>query len=87
MRKLLKRMIASPMRKREYLLAQLLARLLFLAPEVGVPLGVRRARVRHADQRLLGAIAVVSLVGALAFGALGLLLAQPARARSRRSPG
>ena len=38
MRKLLKRMVASPMRKREYLLAQLLARLMFLAPEVAVPL-------------------------------------------------
>ena len=38
MRKLLKRMVASPMRKREYLLAQLLARLVFLAPEVAVPL-------------------------------------------------
>ncbi len=38
MRKLLKRLVASPMRRREYLLAQMLARLLFLAPEVVVPL-------------------------------------------------
>jgi hypothetical protein len=38
LRKLLKRMVASPMRKREFLLAQVLARMLFLAPEVGAPL-------------------------------------------------
>src|SRR4051812_25150569 len=39
MRKLLKRMVASPMRKGEYLFAHLLARLLFLAPEVAIPIG------------------------------------------------
>src|SRR5438046_2416933 len=38
MRKLLKRMVASPMRRSHYLLAQVLARLLFLLPEVAVPL-------------------------------------------------
>ena len=53
MRKLLKRMIASPMQKREYLFAHLLARLLFLAPEVGGAARVRGARVRDADQRKL----------------------------------
>ena len=38
LRKLLKRLAASPMRKWEFLLAQVLARLLFLGPEVAVPL-------------------------------------------------
>src|SRR5207249_6625386 len=38
MRKLLKRMVASPMRKREYLLAQVAGRLVLLAPEAGAPL-------------------------------------------------
>jgi ABC-type multidrug transport system permease subunit len=38
MRKLLKRLVASPMLKSEYLLAQILARMLFLLPEVAVPL-------------------------------------------------
>ncbi len=39
MQHLLKRLMASPMRKRDYLMAQLLARLAFLAPELVVPLG------------------------------------------------
>ena len=38
LRKLLKRLAASPMKKREFLLAQVLARLIFLGPEVAVPL-------------------------------------------------
>ena len=38
LRKLLKRLVASPMRKREFLLAQVIARLVFLAPEVAVTL-------------------------------------------------
>jgi hypothetical protein len=38
LRKLLKRLAASPMQKWEFLLAQVLARLLFLGPEVAVPL-------------------------------------------------
>ena len=38
LRRLLKRLAASPMRKRDYLLAQILARLALLAPEVAVPL-------------------------------------------------
>ena len=38
LRKLLKRLAASPMKKREFLLAQVLARLVFLGPEIAVPL-------------------------------------------------
>ena len=38
LRKLLKRMMASPMQRWEYLLAQMLARLIFLAPEATLPL-------------------------------------------------
>jgi ABC-type multidrug transport system permease subunit len=79
MRKLLKRMVASPMRKREYLLAQLLARLLFLAPEVAVPLGFGALAFRMPVNGSIAAIVVVSLIGALAFGALGLLLGSRAR--------
>ncbi len=37
MRKVLKLLVATPMRKRDYLGAQMLARLMFLAPEVIVP--------------------------------------------------
>jgi ABC-type multidrug transport system permease subunit len=79
MRKLLKRMVASPMRKSEYLLAQLLARLLFLAPEVAVPLGFGLIAFGMPIHGSLGAIAVVSLIGSMAFGAFGLLLGSRAR--------
>jgi len=79
MRKLLKRMIASPMQKREFLLAQLMARLLFLAPEVAVPLVFGALAFRMPINGSIGAIAVVSLVGALAFGAIGLLLGSRAK--------
>jgi ABC-type multidrug transport system permease subunit len=79
MRKLLKRMVASPMRKSEYLLAQLLARLLFLAPEVAVPLGFGAAAFGMPINGSIAAVAVVTLVGALAFGALGLLIGSRAR--------
>jgi len=74
-RKLLKRFSASPMRRRDYLLAQVAARLIFLAPEVGVPLlfGVWALGVPVAGSAF--AIAVVAVVGALAFGGLGLLIA------------
>jgi ABC-type multidrug transport system permease subunit len=74
MRKLLKRMVASPMRKRDYLLAQILARLVFLAPEVAVPLAFGVLAFGMPIHGSAGAIFVVALVGALAFGALGLLI-------------
>ena len=79
LRKLLKRLAASPMKKREFLLAQLLARLLFLGPEVAVPL-VFAALVF--DMPILGsvvAIAIVALISALAFGSIGLLVGSRVR--------
>jgi ABC-2 type transport system permease protein len=79
MRKLLKRMVASPMQKREYLLAQLLARLLFLAPEVAVPLWFGVLAFGMPVNGSIAAIVVVTLIGALAFGALGLLIGSRAR--------
>ncbi len=79
MRKLLKRLVASPMRKREYLLAQVLARLVFLAPEVLVPLGFGALVLGLPVQGRAVDLAAVCLVGALAFGGLGLLAASRAR--------
>jgi ABC-type multidrug transport system permease subunit len=78
-RKLLKRLAASPMRKREYLLAQALARLVFLAPEVAIPLAFGWLALGMPIEGSLGAIALVSVVGALAFTALGLLAASRPR--------
>jgi ABC-2 type transport system permease protein len=79
MRKLLKRLVASPMRKHEFLLAQVLARLAFLAPEVLVPLGFAVLVLDLPVQGRAVDLAIVALVGALAFGGLGLLVASRAR--------
>jgi ABC-2 type transport system permease protein len=79
MRKVLKLLVASPMRKHEYLAAQLLARLVFLAPEVAIPLGFAALALGVPVVGSVGAIAVVALAGALAFAAIGLLAASRAR--------
>ena len=75
MRKLLKRMVASPMRRSHYLLAQVLARLMFLLPEVAIPLAFGHYVLGMPLRGSLVAVAVVSLVGALASGGIGLLAA------------
>jgi ABC-type multidrug transport system permease subunit len=79
MRRLLKRLVASPMRGREFLLSQLLARLLFLGPEVVVPIVFAVFAFGLPVAGSAWSIAVVSLVGALSFGALGVLLGSRAR--------
>lgn len=79
MRKLLKRLVASPMRKRDYLLAQVCARLLFLVAEVGVLLAFGTFVFGMPVRGSLLSIAALSLVGALSFGGLGLLVASRAR--------
>ena len=79
MRKLLKRMVASPMRRREYLLAQLFARLIFIPAEVLVPLLFAIVAFGMPVNGSPGTIAVVTLAGALSFGSLGLLMATRAR--------
>lgn len=78
LRKLLKRLVASPMRKREYLLAQMSARLMFLAPEAAVPLAFGALVLGMPILGSFAAIAVVCVAGALAFTALGLLTASRA---------
>lgn len=75
LRKILKRLVASPMRRWEFLLAQILARMLFLLPEVVVPL---LFGVLAFGMPLHGSaidIAVLATIGALGFSGLGLLLA------------
>jgi ABC-type multidrug transport system permease subunit len=79
MRKLLKRLVASPMRKHQYLLAQVGGRLVFLAPEAGVPLLFGALVLGMPIQGSIPAIAAVCLVGALAFAGIGLLLASRTR--------
>ena len=79
MRKLLKRMLASPMRRRDYLLAQLIARLVFLPAEILVPLVFAMVAFGMPVNGSAAAIVVVALVGALSFGAIGLMMATRAR--------
>ncbi len=79
MRKLLKRLVASPMRKRDYLLAQVLARLLFLIAEVGVLIAFGVLAFGMPVRGSWATIALLTLIGALSFGGLGLLVASRAR--------
>jgi len=74
-KKLLKRIIATPMPKHYYLLSFLFWRLLLLVVEVGVPLafGVLVFGVPLRGSAM--ALITISLLGALAFSALGLLVA------------
>jgi ABC-type multidrug transport system permease subunit len=79
MKKLLKRLIATPMRKRDYLLAQFLSRLGFLVVEVVVlvAFGWIAFNVRVNGSFLL--LALLCIVGGYAFSGLGLLAASRTR--------
>ena len=78
-RKLLKRLIASPMRRRDYLLAQLFGRLVFLGIEVGALLLFGHLAFGVPMRGSLALLLGTCLVGAVAFGGLGLLVASRAR--------
>jgi ABC-2 type transport system permease protein len=75
LRKLLKRLAASPMRRSDYLLAQMIARLAFLAPEAVVPLAFGALVLGMPIRGSLVSIAAVSVIGAFTFTGLGLLAA------------
>lgn len=79
LRKILKRLVASPMRKRDYLLAQMIARVVFLGPEVAIPLVFGAAVLGMPVNGSIAAIGVVTLVGGLSFTGLGLLTASRPR--------
>jgi ABC-2 type transport system permease protein len=79
LRNLLKRFVASPMRRRDYLLAHMFARLLGVPAEVGLPLAFGVMAFGMPLNGSLVTIAIVGVIGALAFAALGLLLASRAR--------
>ena len=78
-RKLLKRYLATPMRRTDFLLALMSSRLVLMLVEVGLLLGFG-VLVFH--MRVLGSLLAVLLlgaIGAVAFGALGLLTASRAQ--------
>jgi ABC-2 type transport system permease protein len=78
-RRVLKRLAATPMARRDYLLAQMLARLVFLVVEAGGLLGFAALVFSVPIRGSAAALVVVLLAGALAFGGLGLLVASRAR--------
>ena len=77
--KLLKRLVASPMSRAEYLLSFLLARLVLLIAEVGALLGFGALVFGVPLRGPLWQLALVCVATALAFSALGLLVASRAR--------
>jgi ABC-2 type transport system permease protein len=78
-KKLLKRLIASPMPRPYYLLSFLLSRILLLVVEVGVLVGFGALFFHVPVRGSLLDLAIVCLLSSLSFSALGLLLASRAR--------
>jgi ABC-type multidrug transport system permease subunit len=78
-RKVLKRFLATPMRKTDFLASVMLSRLLFMVPEMTVVLLFARVAFGVVVQGSLWAMAVLILVGSLSFAGLGLLVASRAR--------
>jgi ABC-type multidrug transport system permease subunit len=77
--KLLKRMLATPMSRRDFLLSFMFARLFWLVLEVGAVLGFGILAFGIEVRGSWPAFAAVALVGALSFSALGLLIVSRAR--------
>ncbi len=78
-RKLMKRIIATPMRRMDYLLSFQIWRMFLLVFEVGVPVGFGVLAFGVPVRGSILEIAVISVVGSLAFSALGLLIASRAK--------
>lgn len=78
-KKLLKRLAATPMRRSEYLLSQMLARLLFLVLEVALLVGFARLAFGVEVRGSIASLALVSLLGAASFAGIGLLVSSRSR--------
>jgi ABC-type multidrug transport system permease subunit len=78
-KKLLKRLVATPMPRHYYLLSFALSRLSMLVVEVGVLVGFGALVFRVPVRGSLLDLAVLSVVGSFAFGAIGLLIASRAQ--------
>jgi ABC-type multidrug transport system permease subunit len=73
--KLLKRFVATPMPRRDFLLALLGARLTFVLPDLAVLLLLGTLMFGMPIRGSLALVIVIDLVGALAFAGIGLLVA------------
>lgn len=74
-KKLLKRLVATPMSRAQFLLSFLLSRLVFLLLEVLVLVGVAYYAFGVPLRGPLAVLAIITLLGALAFSGLGVLIA------------
>ncbi|MBI5070452.1 MAG: ABC transporter permease [Deltaproteobacteria bacterium] len=74
-KKLLKRLVATPMRRSEYLLSFVILRLLFVFLEIPVLLGFGWLAFSVPVHGSLALLVAISLVGALCFAGMGLLVA------------
>ncbi|HEX4439575.1 MAG TPA: ABC transporter permease [Thermoanaerobaculia bacterium] len=79
LRKTLKLMVATPMRKSDYLLAQMLSRFVFLVVEVAVILVFGVLAFQVPIRGSLGALLAVIVMGALSFAGIGLLVVSRAK--------
>ncbi len=84
-KKLLKRMVATPMRRSEFLLSFVILRMVFLLLELPVLLGFGWLVFSVAVRGSLPLLLAVALLGALAFAGLALLVA--CRARNIQTAG
>ena len=79
LRKLLKRLAASPMRHRHFLMAPVIARLALLGPEIAAPLLFGSFALGMPVRGGVASIALVAVAGALMFGSLGVLMGSRVR--------
>jgi ABC-2 type transport system permease protein len=78
-KRLLKRLVAAPMRRPDFLAANLAMRLVFMFIEVSFVLGFGRLAFGVPLRGPLAAVFAVGALGALCFGGLGLLVGSRAR--------
>ncbi len=78
-RKLLKRFLATPMRRRDFLLALMLSRFLFMVPEIVLLLVFTYFMFGVVVQGSLLALVALILMGAFSFAGVGLLVASRAK--------
>ena len=78
-RKLLKRFLATPMKRRDFLLSVMLSRMLFTVPEVLVLLMFGWLVFDVKNQGSLASLVFLIVYGAASFGGLGLLVASRAK--------
>jgi ABC-type multidrug transport system permease subunit len=77
-KRLLKRLVATPMHRPDFLLAQMVLRLVFMGVEVLFLLGFGYLAFDVPVRGSIGSVLLVGAIGALTFGGIGLLVASRA---------